>query len=40
VPAFDVPTTIAEFGNLLYAMNARFSTAIVGAEYQVVRSSK
>ena len=23
-PAFDVPTTITEFGNSLYAVNARF----------------
>jgi sugar lactone lactonase YvrE len=26
-PTFDVPTTIAEFGSRLYAVNARFSTA-------------
>jgi len=26
-PSFDVPTTIAEFGNRLYAVNARFTTA-------------
>jgi sugar lactone lactonase YvrE len=39
-PNFDVPTTIAEFGNSLYAVNARFSTPIPGAEYQVVRVSK
>jgi hypothetical protein len=25
-PAFDVPTTIARFGNALYAVNARFGT--------------
>ena len=25
-PAFDVPTTLTEFGNRLYAVNARFST--------------
>jgi hypothetical protein len=25
-PAFDVPTTLAEFGSRLYAVNARFST--------------
>lgn len=25
-PAFDVPTTIARFGNRLYAVNARFGT--------------
>lgn len=39
-PAFDVPTTIAEFGNSLYAVNARFTTPIPGAKYQVVRVSK
>jgi sugar lactone lactonase YvrE len=39
-PNFAVPTTIAEFGNSLYAVNARFGTPIVGAEYQVVRVSK
>ena len=39
-PDFDVPTTIAEFGNSLYAVNARFSTPISGAAYQVVRVSK
>jgi sugar lactone lactonase YvrE len=37
---FDVPTTIAEFGNSLYAVNARFTTPIPGAEYHVVRVSK
>ena len=25
-PAFDVPSTIAAFGNALYAVNARFTT--------------
>jgi sugar lactone lactonase YvrE len=39
-PDFDVPTTIAEFGNSLYAVNARFTTPILGAAYQVVRVSK
>ncbi len=39
-PHFDVPTTIAEFGKSLYAVNARFTTPIIGAEYQVVRVSK
>jgi hypothetical protein len=38
--AFDVPTTIAEFGNSVYAVNARFTTLIAGAEYHVVRVSK
>lgn len=37
---FDVPTTIAEFGRSLYAVNARFNTPIAGAAYQVVRVSK
>jgi sugar lactone lactonase YvrE len=39
-PEFRVPTTIAEFGNSLYAVNARFSDPIPGTEYQVVRVSK
>jgi hypothetical protein len=26
IPGFDVPTTIARFGNRLYAVNARFGT--------------
>jgi hypothetical protein len=39
-PHFDVPTTIAEFGRSLYAVNARFTTPIPGAEYHVVRVSK
>jgi sugar lactone lactonase YvrE len=39
-PHFDVPTTIAEFGKSLYAVNARFTTPIPGAEYHVVRVSK
>ena len=35
---FDVPTTIAKFGNSLYAVNARFGTpATPDTEYQVVR---
>lgn len=39
--AFDVPTTVAEFGNSLYAVNARFGTANPErAEYDVVRVSK
>jgi hypothetical protein len=37
---FRVPTTIAEFGNALYAVNARFGTDIPGTGYQVVRVSK
>jgi hypothetical protein len=39
-PEFRVPTTIAEFGNSLFAVNARFGTDITGTEYQVVRVSK
>lgn len=38
---FDVPTTIAEFGNDLYAVNARFGTQDpASAEYSVVRVPK
>jgi hypothetical protein len=39
---FDVPTTVAEFGNALYAVNARFESvdAPAEAEYDVVRVSK
>jgi sugar lactone lactonase YvrE len=37
-PAFDVPTTIARFGNSLYAVNARFTTPPTpDTEYNVVR---
>jgi sugar lactone lactonase YvrE len=40
-PDFDVPTTIAEFGSALYAVNARFGTTMPDtAEYDVVRVSK
>lgn len=40
-PDFDVPTTVADFGNSLYAVNARFGTENPGsAEYDVVRVSK
>lgn len=40
-PAFDVPTTVAEFGDSLYAVNARFGVSNPGsAEYDVVRVSK
>jgi sugar lactone lactonase YvrE len=35
---FDVPTTIAKFGNALYAVNARFGTSVTpDTEYTVVR---
>jgi sugar lactone lactonase YvrE len=38
---FDVPTTIAEFGNVLYAVNARFSTPPTPTTiYDVVRVTK
>jgi outer membrane protein assembly factor BamB len=40
-PDFDVPTTVAEFGDSLYAVNARFGTDDPGsAEYDVVRVPK
>jgi hypothetical protein len=40
-PEFDVPTTIAEFGNDLYAVNARFGTTPEPTtEYSVVRVPK
>jgi len=38
---FRVPTTIARFGNSLYAVNARFGTPPTpGTEYEVVRVSR
>lgn len=40
-PAFDVPTTIAEFGNSLYAVNARFGTPPgPDTEYDIVQVTK
>ena len=37
-PNFDIPTTIAEFGNALYAVNARFSTPPTpSTTYSIVR---
>lgn len=40
-PDFDIPTTIAEHGRALYAVNARFSTPPTpDTEYDVVRVSK
>jgi sugar lactone lactonase YvrE len=41
-PLFDIPTTIAEFGCSLYAVNARFGTAPDpdAASYDVIRVSK
>jgi hypothetical protein len=40
-PAFRIPTTVAEFGNALYAVNARFNTPPgPDVEYEVVRTPK
>jgi sugar lactone lactonase YvrE len=40
-PLFRVPTTLAEFGNRLYAVNARFGTPPgPNVDYDVVRVSK
>jgi sugar lactone lactonase YvrE len=40
-PEFDVPTTIARFGDSLYAVNARFGTPPTpDTEYDVVRVSR
>lgn len=40
-PAFRVPTTVAEFGNSLYAVNARFGTPPgPDTEYEIVRVNK
>lgn len=40
-PDFDVPTTVAEFGNALYAVNARFGTPDPeNAAYSVIRVPK
>jgi sugar lactone lactonase YvrE len=40
-PLFDVPTTVAEHGNRLYAVNARFTTPPTATtEYWVARFSK
>ncbi len=40
-PDFDVPTTIAEFGRSLYAVNARFGDPDpLNIEYDVVKVSK
>jgi sugar lactone lactonase YvrE len=36
-PNFNVPTTIARFGNSLYAVNAKFGTPQAGTPYEVVR---
>ena len=40
-PLFDIPTTIARFGNSLYAINARFSTPPTPATtYTIVRAPR
>ena len=40
-PAFDVPTTIVECGNSLYAVNARFGTPPTpDTEYEIVQVTK
>ena len=40
-PNFDVPTTIAGFGNFLYAVNARFGTPPTPeTTYSIVRVSR
>lgn len=39
-PAFDIPTTIAEHGNYLYAVNAKFGTPPPGTAYEVVQVKK
>ncbi len=40
-PDFDIPTTVAEFGSSLYAVNARFTTPPTPTtEYDVVKVSK
>ncbi len=40
-PAFRVPTTIAQFGTWLYAVNARFGTPVTpDTEYEAVRVNK
>jgi hypothetical protein len=40
-PAFRVPTTIADFGNAIYAVNARFDTTPTPeTEYEAVRVLK
>ena len=39
--AFDIPTTVAEFGNSLYAVNAKFSTPPTpGTPYEIVQVPK
>jgi len=39
--AFDIPTTVAEFGDSLYAVNAKFSTPPTpGTPYEIVQVPK
>jgi len=38
--AFDVPTTIAQYQDYIYAVNAKFGTDAEGTAYEVVRVSK
>ena len=39
--AFDIPTTVAEFGNSLYAVNAKFSTPpMPDTPYEIVQAPK
>ena len=37
---FSVPTTIAELGSRLYAVNARFGTPPTGADYWITQFPK
>jgi hypothetical protein len=38
---FRIPTTVAEFGSSLYAVNARFDVMVeANTEYEVVRVRK
>ena len=40
-PDFDIPSTVADFGNALYLVNARFTTTPTpDTEYDIVRISK
>ena len=36
-PNFNIPTTAAQFGSSLYAVNAKFGTPPEGTPYEVVR---
>jgi len=39
-PDFSIPTTIAGFGDSLYAVNARFVSPIPGTAYWITRVSR